>query len=400
MTLVPLRGRDPLPDDSHEKTRVQIVQPTIPTYRVPLFEALARDPDLDVTVYASPIDHFGIKAVTTDRMRVSLDHEFVCLFGKRLFWQSGLSLAPEMGPGSVLVVNGNPRFLSNVPLIMAARRRGIGVVWWGHGWTPGATEATASIRRWIMRAMDVILLYSDKEVADFVSRGFPESRVVSANNAISQEPIRTATRSWTTNRLQAFKAESGLTDRRVLLFSSRLSAKTRLHQLIDALAVLSNVDPSYLLIVVGDGDARVELERHVAGRGLKQNVRFLGALYDEARIAPWFLSADAYVYPGAIGLSLLHAFGYGLPAIVHDNARNQGPEYAAFRDGINGLAFQENDVQDLADTIQRVTANPGMRRTLADGARRTVDRDYSLHEMVRRFKMAVSRASHVARDRR
>ena len=42
----------------------------------------------------------------------------------------------------------------------------------------------------------------------------------------------------------------------------------------------------------------------------------LGSIYDEIELAPWFLTADAFVYPENIGLSILHAFGYGLPVRV------------------------------------------------------------------------------------
>ena len=49
---------------------------------------------------------------------------------------------------------------------------------------------------------------------------------------------------------------------------------------------------------------------------VEQYVRWLGSIYDEAQLAPWFLTADAFVYPGAIGLSVLHAMGYGLPVVT------------------------------------------------------------------------------------
>ena len=63
------------------------------------------------------------------------------------------------------------------------------------------------------------------------------------------------------------------------------------------------------------------------------SIRWLGALYEQEVMAPWFLSAKVFVYPGYIGLSIMHAMGYGLPVITHDNMDNQSPEVAALRNG-------------------------------------------------------------------
>jgi len=57
-----------------------------------------------------------------------LEHPWLHLLGGRLFWQKHLSLEARLRPGDVLVVTGNPRFLSNYPLMAAARRRGIATV--------------------------------------------------------------------------------------------------------------------------------------------------------------------------------------------------------------------------------------------------------------------------------
>jgi hypothetical protein len=54
------------------------------------------------------------------------EHPCIGLLGQRLFWQKGLSVAASLRSGDVLVVSGNPRFLSNYPLIWQAKQRSVG----------------------------------------------------------------------------------------------------------------------------------------------------------------------------------------------------------------------------------------------------------------------------------
>ena len=73
--------------------------------------------------------------------------------------------------------------------------------------------------------------------------------------------------------------------------------------------------------------------------GVDNNIIWLGAIYEQESLAPWFLYSKALIHPGAIGLSLLHSMGYGLPVLTHSNLDMHMPEIAAFKEGMNGLFF-------------------------------------------------------------
>ena len=55
-----------------------------------------------------------------------------------------------------------------------------------------------------------------------------------------------------------------------------------------------------------------------------------------------------FVYPGGVGLSLIHAMAYGLPSIIHDDRWRHMPEIAAFQDGRTGRTFEREDPGSLA----------------------------------------------------
>jgi glycosyltransferase involved in cell wall biosynthesis len=378
---------------------VQIIAPAVPTYRVPLYRGLVSYPGLNVSITSSNTDISGLPSAAESSAFCDLAHPWRSFLGGRLFWQTGLSISKDLSAGDVLVVTGNPRFLSNYPLVFEAKSKGIGIVWWGHGWTAGANPATAAIRRRIMRRMDVLLLYTDYEVEDYAHRGFSRSRLFATNNGIDMGPIDSAIGAWNTDRIANFKRKHNLQSRRVLLFCGRLTHKAHLDVALRALKRLIASDDSYLLVVIGDGDRRELLQDMAKSLGIDNYALFLGAQYEESELAPWFLSADCFVYPGSIGLSGIHALGYGLPVVTHSNRQNHMPEFSALVPSQNAALFEESDHSELARVIMDLCAQPERRATMSVNARETVERSYTLAHSISRFVEAIHRASHIGTSR-
>ena len=126
-------------------------------------------------------------------------------------------------------------------------------------------------------------------------------------------------------------------------------------------------------------------------------MRFLGAVYDEMALAPWFLSADAFCYPANIGLSLLHAFGYGLPVITTDRNELQNPEIEALEPGRNGLVYKHDDLEALASTLERVIVDRPLRESLAAEALVTATQRFNLRTMVDGIEQAIRYAAAAVR---
>jgi len=169
-----------------------------------------------------------------------------------------------------------------------------------------------------------------------------------------------------------------------------------LDEAIEAITISMQKDPSYLLVVIGDGPEKAALSKRAQELNIQNRVFWLGAIYNQAEMAPWFLSALAFIYPGAIGLSLLHAFAYGLPVITHCNAQYHNPEFAALKNRFNGLTFREGDVNDLAEKLLLLGDRPDFAKLLGANALKMIQQQYSLKNMVDRFVKAVSAASDIA----
>jgi glycosyltransferase involved in cell wall biosynthesis len=375
-----------------EKFKVRIIQPVIPAYRLALFQRLAVDGRFELSIAASdyhPGEALRSVDVSLEAFQVSF---FKCsqLFGHDLFWQHGISELSDLGRGDVLVLGGNPRFLNIQSMLVKARLRGIGVLWWGHGWTAGAWRSSAWVRRQIMKLADCVLLYHDDEVFEYQRLGFRADRLFSTNNAMNQAPVRLAREQWTSSAIESFQRANGIDPDRLLLFCSRLSRKNRVDLAIRALQLLVRRDPGYRLAIIGDGQDQ-ELAGQLANRlGVSEQVRWLGALDLEEKMAPWFLSARCLVHPRALGLTVLHAFGYGLPVVTTDNRREQMPEARFVLDHVNGLLFHDHDFEALARKAAVLCEEQSLRAKLSSAAD-AVARRWDLDAMTGRFVQAILR---------
>lgn len=376
---------------------VQIVQPLIPEYRVPFFQQLIQSRAHQVRVFASrqlPNDQ-SIKTAAGIDSAIQLDHPCTGFMNNRLLWQRGICLEERLKRGDVLVVCGNARFLSNYPLIWQAKQRNVGTVWWGIGSMPGQNRLRYFLRTRIMRWVDIVLLYTEREKQEFLRMGFPAERLFAINNAIDQEAVQAATAAWPPSRVAAFKQEHGLSDKQIFLFCGRLSSKARVDLAIEALALLRTHNKDCLLVIIGDGEQRRNLEELAERLEVTQSIRWLGALFDQNTMAPWFLSAKVFVYPGYIGLSIMHAMGYALPVITHQNMANQSPEVAALVDGQNGILYEENNSSDLCNKMLRLISDEDLRLTMSKRALFTASEEFTLSEMVRRFWDAAQAAASI-----
>lgn len=256
------------------------------------------------------------------------------------------------------------------------------------------------LRLAVMRWADAVLFYTDEEVTYYKNIVAPSTKLFATNNTIDEQPIGEAVAYWDEERLASFQRENGLEREPTLLYCGRLKPASRLDIALQAIQKLSQNGVGATLAIVGDGPIRSRLESMARELGVAGKVRWLGAIYDERVLAPWFLSASALIHPGPIGLSLLHALNYGLPVTTHGNKASHGPEIAALEDGINGLLFREADAEDLASKIALILSDRYLRDRLSHAALDTVHRRYSMGHMVEGFMGAVGYASAQALRRR
>jgi len=378
--------------------RVAIYQPVIPQYRLTFFNKLATCSELDVSLHASKTFPDAPDSVDGPYDFKYYEYPASGLIGNRLFWQSGLRLPDELSQGDVAVICANPRMISYIPLVLQTKKRKAGLVFWGHGHTAGANHMTESIRHRLMSFGDVVLLYHQNEIELFRKTILKKSRIFATNNTIDISGIETSKAQWTDNLLHKFKYRYNIENKKLLLFCGRLTIKTKLNVLLEAMSIICKSDHSYHLAVIGDGPERDSFKEQANRLNLNNHITWLGSIYDQNALAPWFISSQFFVYPGSIGLSIFHAFAFELPVITHGNLRNQMPEFRVLEEGKNGMTFSEGDVSALSFTIKYGFKEKEHHKTMKKYAFNTVKEKYPIDKMVGNFVKAVKYASKMSNN--
>lgn len=374
--------------------RFVAVQPAQPKYRVPVFRELASRPGIDFRlVYAQEP---GLPNAEADGYRAEFGPQRrVVVRGQVFMWHGAHVASMSRRAADVVAMTWNTRYLSLMPAIMLGRARDVGMILWGHGFSKNESPGRLRLRMLMGRMATAVLLYNHGAARLAIEAGIEKEKVFVALNALDQRPIQAARAAWIgePGKIEAFRRTQGLEGRPVVLFVSRLEEANRVDLLLQAVARMQAKLPGTTAVIVGKGVDEPRLRRMAEELGLGDLARFTGSIYDEAALAGWMTSADAFCYPANIGLSLLHALGYGLPVVTGDNLASHNPEIEALEDGKNGLLFKDGDVDSLAQTLTRVIEDKPLAAAMRAEAIRTVTERFTVPRMVDGMEAAVRYAA-------
>ncbi len=371
--------------------RLIIQQPSLAKYRVPVFRELAKVPDIQLKLlYGARPDLPNVEAEGFDAEPVYLWQQ--SLRGQYVFWHSAQWKSASLKKAEVLMLTWNPRYLSLVPTLLKAKARGVPTILWGHGYSKNESSLRRKARDSVARLATALMFYNQAAADSHKKAGFDPRSIFVARNSLDQEPIRQAKQHWQDNpdKLAAFRREENLGPGPHILFVSRLDRANRLDLLVEAVTYLVNEFPHLQVNIVGKGaEEQARIQVLADERGVAHQFRFVGPIYDELDLAPWFLTAAVFCYPANIGLSILHAFGYGLPVVTSNDIGSQNPEIEALKPGINGLLYEHLDAKSLAESLRTIFLDREMAGQMSRNALRTVEEEFSLQNMVEGMAAAV-----------
>lgn len=157
-------------------------------------------------------------------------------------------------------------------------------------------------------------------------------------------------------------------DKVVFLFVGALSKYKGPDVLLISINMVTKKNKDVMLIYVGDGQMRYELESLSKKLGVNEIVKFVGFV-DEQRKFEYFKAADVFVLPSTLNtevfpIVLLEASASKLPMVVSDlNTFN-----CIIQDGFNGIVTRKNDFDDLASALLLLSTNDELRRKMSENA--------------------------------
>ena len=355
--------------------KIIFIQPALPRYRIDFFNRLSKRYGENLEVYYSDSSSLKILAQSLTKswaIKVGCIKKLPWI--GHVEWQEGV-IRIQIHKEDIIVLSGNPRNLSTIALFLKAKMKGANVVWWGHYWSSTSKRWRQILRFIPMSYADALLFYTDNEVKLFNNDPIAPNKkqiVTALNNGIDitqiihlRDPYNAATR------------------QNALLFIGRLTKKSRLDIAISAMYRNSGNAP--ILHVIGSGPEEDKLKSLTHELGLTNSVIWHGPLINEEDISIIANQCKAFIYPGDVGLSLIHMMAYGLPAILHDQEKHHMPEIAAFDNKETGVTFKFDNISSLAFIIQNLLASQTELNSMSNSCIEKTSNSFNTENMAIRF---------------
>lgn len=294
--------------------KVQFIQPNIPHYRIPFYNKLASDSGIQLSVFASQ----GKLGLLTENILPSwsrIEGFYIEKFG--IVWQQNLINFPLKGI-DILVLAGNPRNIPALILTIRARILGVKCIWLTHYKSSTTKNFRANIRFLLYLIPKNICFYTDNELK-LAKKKLKKLNLnlFSISNGMDTQHINKYREPY-----QASKRG------KKIIYIGRLIKDSKINNLIYAVKIMhehySMTDVS--LDIIGDGPERAYIEEYIDKLNISPFINLHGALTNEKDISKVFNKSAIFISADRVGLSILHSLSYGVPVLVNNARKSQGPE--------------------------------------------------------------------------
>lgn len=179
-------------------------------------------------------------------------------------------------------------------------------------------------------------------------------------------------------------------DSRVIGTVGRLQSIKDQARLIHAFGHVRSKVPDVVLVIVGDGDLRPQLEQLVEELGLQESVRFLG---DRGDVPQLLAGMELFVLSSlseGYSVALIEACAAALPIVATDVGGNR----EIVRDGVNGKLLAAGDTSALADALLGMLAEVDGMLAMGKASRNWALSEASFRTMANRYERLYVSAAH------
>lgn len=322
-------------------TNVILIEPVLPHYRKDVFRLLTESKIFDLEFVAGE-EYQGIKGIIPEQSSLFNHSSFKC-FGHRFYYLKGASGYIKTKKPDIIISTGVDFHLIHTLIIYFYHRfiKRKKFYWWSHATKGNQGKLGFFIRKIVYKNSTGVMTYNSKGKKNLLKMGISENKIQVVNNSINAEDY-----GFLNYDLFREKENSRFT----ILYSGRVTEAKKVDLLIKALGIIKSGNWfDFICYIVGGGnmDSLKDLAKECM---VCDNIVFTGEKYGRDN-HEYFLKSHVYVYPGGIGLSILHAMSFGLPVITTDDLTNQYPEFELLLPGINGDVYKNNSIEDLADKI-------------------------------------------------
>jgi len=174
---------------------------------------------------------------------------------------------------------------------------------------------------------------------------------------------------------------------------AQLTAPKSWPDFIEVIARLNAEGLNVLGLIVGEGDLRSALEKHVAQRNLAGRIEFTGFLHD---VTHTYHRMDIFLFTSrreGLSVAIIEALASSLPVVITGvgGLREQAEE------GVNGYVVDVGDIETMTRHCRNLIRNPGLRVAMGQASRKLAESRFSestmFREHVRCYREAVRSVS-------
>lgn len=351
-------------------------------YFAPLYRRLAREPDIDLTVYYC--SRQGVEAYDDEGFGVPVQWDVPLLEGYRYQFLRNLRRKDRVGgafslvnPGLVaelwrnqpeaLWVNGH-RYFSYLLGIVAANLMGIPVFMrCDTHLLLRRPRLKLALRRPVMglfyqHLCDRCLPVGTRNRAFYLAHGVHQDHLFDVPFTVDNARFARAAAPFKARVYETRTALGLPADKPLILYASKLMPRKRPYDLLAAFHMLCEGGTEAALVFVGSGELESSLKEYASQHGVA-DVYFAG-FQNQSDLPRFYAVSDVFVLPSEDepwGLVINEVMCAGVPVVASEEI---GAVPDLVRDGYNGFTYPAGNVEQLAAHLRNLIANADTRRRM------------------------------------
>lgn len=235
---------------------------------------------------------------------------------------------------------------------------------------------------WLRRWGVPVMVLNEGMMEEALAYGFPRDQLVWMPNPVDINEFRPAG----AGEALAWRERHGIpANRPAVIYVGRLSGEKGLTGLLRGFAAAVRCMPDAVLVLVGDGVSRPELENLARELNLRPDqIRFIGRV-DVGDVPFWLRASDIFALTSpneGFPCALVEAMSVGLPSVVSHIPAN----LQLVDEGVHGLTVPFDDSEAIGQAFLRLFRDPELRSRMGTTAREVVVNNYSTERVIRRYE--------------
>ena len=372
-------------------TKILFVHHTAMWYRKPFFRKLSKIYDIKF-LFTRVHDYntkYGISIVNKIEGMEEVNYKLI----KNHFNIAFGAIKETMGDYDVFVGGSwdTPQdLIETIFYFIIVKLRGKPFILWREDWDWNVKSLKRSLVKafagFIGRNADAILVPGTKHMEFFTTLGADPEKIFIMPNVSSIEKSAADN-----ENKEKIREKLGLKDKKVVLYVGRLIKLKGVNYLIESFAKLSRKMENAVLVIVGEGKRKEELQLLVKELEIEDKVYFTGNI-DNDLLGGYYLLSNVFVLPSittyfadACPLVVNEAMYFGRPVITSDAV---GTTFM-IKNGENGYVIPERDVDSLCEAIYKVLSDPQLEEKMGKNSEQLIEEGFRYENMIEGFNKAI-----------